>query len=66
MYFLCVNMYCHRVTTQLQLNKHIISHVSTHPSVHHLEDFYMQFYGIVLIHPYPKHPAINQTAYKDA
>ena len=23
-----------------------------HPSVHHLEDFYMQFYGISFLHPY--------------
>jgi len=38
-------------------------------SVHPKEELYMQFYGISFMHPYTKyqaHPAINQTAYKDA
>jgi hypothetical protein len=44
-----------------------------HPSVHHQEDLYKQFYGIPVMHQYKEagrrqdgHPAVDQLAYIDA
>ena len=52
MYCLCVNMYCHWVTTQLQLiNTHIyIYHISYHIISYHIISYHIISYHIISYH----------------